>query len=59
MAAWDEEFDLVCVGSGLGGLAAAVAGAEAGLSLAGAMTFSWLAAQHAAQNVRVTTLGIK
>ena len=31
MAVWDEEFDLVCVGSGLGGCAAAVAGAAAGL----------------------------
>ena len=28
---WDEEFDLICVGSGIGGCAAAVAGAEAGL----------------------------
>lgn len=31
MAVWDETFDLVCVGSGLGGCAAAVAGAVAGL----------------------------
>ncbi|HLG70744.1 MAG TPA: FAD-dependent oxidoreductase [Chloroflexota bacterium] len=31
MASWDEEFDLVCVGSGVGGCAAAAAGAEAGL----------------------------
>ena len=31
MAVWDETFDLVCAGSGLGGCAAAVAGAEAGL----------------------------
>ncbi len=31
MAGWDEDFDLLCAGSGLGGCAAAVAGAEAGL----------------------------
>jgi 3-oxosteroid 1-dehydrogenase len=31
MSGWDEEFDLICVGSGLGGCAGAVAGAEAGL----------------------------
>jgi len=33
VARWDEEVDLVCVGSGIGGCASAVAGAEAGLSV--------------------------
>jgi 3-oxosteroid 1-dehydrogenase len=28
---WDEEFDLICVGSGAGGLAAAIAGHDVGL----------------------------
>src|SRR3954447_12436732 len=28
--AWDEEFDLVCVGSGAGGLSAAITAADAG-----------------------------
>ena len=30
---WDDEVDLVCVGSGIGGCAAAIAGAEAGLKV--------------------------
>ncbi|MBI3000776.1 MAG: FAD-binding protein, partial [Deltaproteobacteria bacterium] len=33
MVRWDEEVDLVCVGSGIGGCAAAVAGAELGLKV--------------------------
>ena len=31
MTTWDEEFDFISVGSGAGGLAAAIAGADAGL----------------------------
>ena len=31
MAQWDEEVDLICVGSGISGCAAAIAAAEAGL----------------------------
>ena len=31
MTTWDEEFDLIAVGSGAGGLAAAIAAADAGL----------------------------
>ena len=31
MIHWDEEVDLICVGSGIGGCAAAIAAAEAGL----------------------------
>lgn len=34
MMRWDEEVDLVCVGSGIAGCAAAVAGAEIGLKVA-------------------------
>lgn len=33
-SAWDEEYDLICLGSGVGGCAAAIAGAEAGLRVA-------------------------
>ena len=33
MVQWDDEVDLVCVGSGIGGCAAAIAGAEAHLKV--------------------------
>ena len=33
MAQWDEEFDLICVGSGISGCAAAITAAEAGLKV--------------------------
>ena len=59
---WDDEVDLISVGSGLGGLAAAVAGAEAGLRVAvleksskvgGTTTWSygivWVGASHLAR----------
>ena len=34
MPGWDDEFDLVCVGSGIGGCAAAIGGTDAGLRTA-------------------------
>lgn len=33
MAHWDDEVDLICVGSGISGCAAAIAAAEAGLKV--------------------------
>ena len=33
MVQWDEEVDLICVGSGISGCAAAIAAAEAGLKV--------------------------
>jgi 3-oxosteroid 1-dehydrogenase len=62
LAQWDEEVDLICVGSGIGGCAAAIAGAEAGMKvvlvekspkLGGTTTWSlgivWVGSGHLAQ----------
>ena len=65
MAQWDEEVDLICVGSGIGGCAAAITGAEAGMKvvlvekspkLGGTTTWSlgivWVGSGHLAQRKR-------